>query len=1129
MKSVQLCTMATCLLVIGWFSTAPALGWVFETRNPGPWSGPWFSPEVWSITGVEDAFTEVPTIPGPGDDVIVNHAIMVEGDPIYVQSLTVGEGGVISGTGSDLEIWTTGDMKIGEGGYIVCNSDPNTQAGGNLTLVSGNWITIQTSGEIPAVHADYNITLETHEGISFLESTGICVSSDNGSIIMQVPSEEMVWLEEGIQLTDIVQPEPTIDYVLVIDDFEDYPSNYESEYANWIWLTWLDGYYDPNNGSTVGNEGDLAELEIVYNGRQSMPFYYNNTEGVTESVAYRIWDMPQDWSHYDVLSLWIYGDPNNIITETNRFYCRIEDTSDHTATIIHYDPNILIYDSWQQWVIPVSDFTQYDVDLSSVKSLKIGLDNGGNQQAGSWGQCYFDDIFMSKSIYHLDFWDKLPQPELISLDTVAVIGESIDIEVRHLYGFAPGIIYWNDSFTTEINTEGVYSHTYDNPGEYNITLRSFAGVTVLPVPAVVRPHPLPISVDLNLVGTDIDGTLIEGRLAQIEHNTTNPPTLNLAVTAQDLTVLIGTFVIETPTTVQYTPFEIVFDSNEQTIQTEIETLSLTDIFSDYGFYKLSAEIQIDGENNEQLAPLPVTAQVFQFVTEDYCKDIKRQYDDLKAQREAIINDCNAIEKKITELQEQKADEEKQKDELNNKKANHQNELADKQTEFKDLFDDINYFLKSELELIQYHDSNDIPQDCYHFGAKLKSATSGLAILFSSVEVYNDKFDLYEKVYGHTLGSDIGKLRKLISEMDGLTKKIGDDDKAINSVTNQINDTQNDINSQQAKLNQCKQECDQLQQQIEALVEAEKKCLQQIHEQAKAEDAIRSARNRGNTVQKQANNVKNNADKADETIDNRAGKPEEVQEDKDKVNQGRQHQEAAQDLIDQGNRKLEDANGALSNGDTETAKELSSEADDLFKQAKHELQEAREPISEGKASALSRPKRECQDGECKKTGETITFIKWTELMDFSLSQSENTKPEKWATTLENCRNAVEGLKSFVKLVESLEKYSPIDTTFTLDADELIGAIFNGYVELLYRHYTFYVWVKLKGHTAWRRVDQECKDGLWKDLVFEGEDDNECFKEMSIGPIFPGDRAYRDSQLDNLLKRNIPRTDCGPCQK
>jgi len=153
---------------------------------------------------------------------------------------------------------------------------------------------------------------------------------------------------------------------VVIDDFESYTDNVELGEA--VWQTWTDGKEDPNNGSQVGyDEPPIMETEIVHSGRQSMPFFYTNNEGVTESVAYRTFDPPMDWSRYDILSLLVHGYPNNTGGD---FFIQVNCIRAYNIVDL----------SEAEWLEVEIDLDTLDTDLETIATLGIGVD--GNDTSG---------------------------------------------------------------------------------------------------------------------------------------------------------------------------------------------------------------------------------------------------------------------------------------------------------------------------------------------------------------------------------------------------------------------------------------------------------------------------------------------------------------------------------------------------------------------------------------------------------------------------------------------------------------------------------------------------------------------------------------------------------------------------
>ncbi len=85
-------------------------------------------------------------------------------------------------------------------------------------------------------------------------------------------------------------------------DAEDFESCNDAEgEGTRIYETWIDGYTDGTNGSTIGNfDPPFAECTIVHGGRQSMPLDCNNVNLPYYSEAYREFSPRQDWTAHGV-------------------------------------------------------------------------------------------------------------------------------------------------------------------------------------------------------------------------------------------------------------------------------------------------------------------------------------------------------------------------------------------------------------------------------------------------------------------------------------------------------------------------------------------------------------------------------------------------------------------------------------------------------------------------------------------------------------------------------------------------------------------------------------------------------------------------------------------------------------
>jgi hypothetical protein len=100
---------------------------------------------------------------------------------------------------------------------------------------------------------------------------------------------------------------------LLIDDFENYTDDDTAGKA--IWQTWIDGFGIADNGAQVGYlMPPYAERTIVHSGSQSMPLFYDNVAGVSNSEAVLTLTSPRDWTDEGVarLSLWFHGLPGSV-------------------------------------------------------------------------------------------------------------------------------------------------------------------------------------------------------------------------------------------------------------------------------------------------------------------------------------------------------------------------------------------------------------------------------------------------------------------------------------------------------------------------------------------------------------------------------------------------------------------------------------------------------------------------------------------------------------------------------------------------------------------------------------------------------------------------------------------------
>lgn len=183
----------------------------------------------------------------------------------------------------------------------------------------------------------------------------------------------------------------TVADFLLVDDFESYTDDDANNEA--IWQHWIDGFTVPNNGSQVGELlPPYAEQTIVHGGRQSMPLYYYNTAGVTNSEAVLTLTAPRDWTSHDIaeLSLWFFGESANI---AEPLYVAISNAGGTPVVAANADPAATQIDVWSEWRIPLLVFADQGINLRNVDKIAIGLGGqSGMASTGGSGKMYIDDI-----------------------------------------------------------------------------------------------------------------------------------------------------------------------------------------------------------------------------------------------------------------------------------------------------------------------------------------------------------------------------------------------------------------------------------------------------------------------------------------------------------------------------------------------------------------------------------------------------------------------------------------------------------------------------------------------------------------------------------------------------------------
>jgi len=75
-----------------------------------------------------------------------------------------------------------------------------------------------------------------------------------------------------------------------------------------------------------------------------------------------------------------------------QLYVVVQDSAGKSKVVNHPDPAVTTAGTWQQWRIPLSEFTAAGVKLTAVKKLSLGVGDRANPKAEGAGLLYIDDL-----------------------------------------------------------------------------------------------------------------------------------------------------------------------------------------------------------------------------------------------------------------------------------------------------------------------------------------------------------------------------------------------------------------------------------------------------------------------------------------------------------------------------------------------------------------------------------------------------------------------------------------------------------------------------------------------------------------------------------------------------------------
>ncbi len=242
---------------------------------------------------------------------------------------------------------------------------------------------------------------------------------------------------------------------VTVDDME----SYQSEDGSWVWETWTDGFGDDDNGALLGHNGDDMETGVVYDGSQSLPYYYGQG-GAASSEATR--DINRDWGQHGVVSLSLMFSGTTTNTP-GQMYIKVNDEKIATYPV----SSDLTLPQWQAWTMDLPASA-----LGNVETLAIGFEGGS-------GVVYIDAIRLYAqaseivspvepgtdnlvSYYALDgdFTDSVSNHDGTAMGTPAFVSDPGRGQVLSLDGFGSAA---DVAYTADLNPEAFTVSLWANP------------------------------------------------------------------------------------------------------------------------------------------------------------------------------------------------------------------------------------------------------------------------------------------------------------------------------------------------------------------------------------------------------------------------------------------------------------------------------------------------------------------------------------------------------------------------------------------------------------------------------------------------------------------------------------------
>ena len=227
--------------------------------------------------------------------------------------------------------------------------------------------------------------------------------SGNGSIEAQVLSIENTdgWTKAGVMIRETRDPNSAHAMVVVTPDSgvafqgrpntggESFTMEEDGEAPYWVRLSRSANLFTAeysDDGSTWEVLGSVRSIPMagdVYIGLALTSHNADETCTATFSDVTTGGGVTGQWQSQDI------GITKNV---ADQLYVAVEDSTGKSKVVDHPDPDAVLSDTWQEWNIPLKDFSDAGLNIQSIAKMYIGVGDRDHPQPDGAGSLYIDDI-----------------------------------------------------------------------------------------------------------------------------------------------------------------------------------------------------------------------------------------------------------------------------------------------------------------------------------------------------------------------------------------------------------------------------------------------------------------------------------------------------------------------------------------------------------------------------------------------------------------------------------------------------------------------------------------------------------------------------------------------------------------